>query len=337
MTLLEVLTASALFALLLGGMASSVYLARMTAYEAGHNSTTASDISAAFLWMSQDIAEAVSIEQATDDQLAITVLDRDSDGDGETILFSWDGHSLGRRLNNGSLETLIDGLSTFDFSYALRSTTTSATAVYGPEQLLMAHNSSSDLGNSEVDGKKHKGQYIEPVLPGDAISWIATKVRLRMRSRGSVDGEATVQFRSAIGNLPGGEILAEAVLAENTLPSAYSWVEISLGPAHEPIPAGTGACLIVKGTGIGDACELLYQDDHSTAAGTEFVQSLDGGARWSAPPERDLIFELYGRVGTPATNLTESYLKQITFRAGSDSAGVVYGSARALNEPKVGN
>src|SRR5688500_10780834 len=80
MTLLEVLTASALFALLLGGMTSSVFLARMTAYEAGDDSTSASDVSGALFWMSQDIGEAVSIEQASEDRLAITVPDRDGDG-----------------------------------------------------------------------------------------------------------------------------------------------------------------------------------------------------------------------------------------------------------------
>jgi hypothetical protein len=288
--------------------------------------------------MSQDIGEAVSIEQAAADRLAITVPDRDGDGDGETILFKRAGDSLERQLNGGSAEKLIAGLSDFQFSYAVRNTTVPSTAVYGPEQLLMAHNPTTNLGNSEVDANKHKGQYVEPVLPADAISWITTKARLRMRSRGSTDGEATVQLRSATGSLPGGQILAESVLVESEIPSTYGWVEISFGPAHVPIAAGAGACVVVKGTGAGDACELLYQNNNSTAGGTDFVQSLNGGAQWSAPPEQDLRFELYGRVGTSASNVTESYLKQVKFRAElADPARVVYGSARVLNEPKVGN
>jgi len=335
---LEVLTASALFALLLGGMASSVYLARRTAYEASDGTTTANDVSSALFWMSQEIGEAVSIEQAAADRLTITVPDRDSDGANEEIAYSWAGGFLQRRLNGGSAETLITGLSKFEFSYAIRNTTVSATAVFGPEQLLMAHTSVSDLGNTEVDHQKHKGQYIEPALPADAINWIATKARLQMRSRGALDGEATVHFRSATGILPGGEIFAEVVLAEKAIPSTYGWVEVSFVPAHQPISAGMGACLVVKGTGTGDACELLYRHDHSTAAGTDFVQSSDGGAKWSAPLEKDLIFELYGRVGTAAANVTESHLEQVSFRAElTGSGGVVYGSARALNEPKVGN
>jgi hypothetical protein len=340
MTLLEVLTASALFALLLGGMASSIFLARMTAYEAGDDTTTASAVSNALFWISQDVGEAISIEQATVDRLAVTVPDRDGDGAGEAIVYAWvaSSSSLTRQLNAGTAEPLASGLSDFEFGYVSHTETIPGAASYGPEQLLMAHNSTTNLGNADVDVNKHRGQYFEPTLPAGAVSWIATRARLRMRSRGSLDGEATAQLRSAIGSLPGGEILAEVELRETMLTATYEWVDIRFSPAPEAIAAGAGVCLVVKGTGTGDACELLYQNNNSTAAGTEFVRSDNGGVQWTAPPEQDLLFELFGLVGTPAASVTQTYLDRVDFRAKIGGSGrVVYGSARVLNEPKVGN
>ena len=337
-TLLEVLTASGLFALLLGGMASSVFLARKSAYEASAEPEATTAAASAFFWMSQDIGEAISITEATSERLGITVPDRDSDGNPETILYSRNGASLTRQVNGGAAETMIDPLTAFQFSYKTRTETAPSTAVYGPEQLLKAHYSSSDLADGDVDDDEQRGQYIEPQLAAEAVSWIATKARLRMRATGLANGEANVQLRSASGRLPHGNILAEAVLQERKLSYSYSWIEIAFQPAHEPIAAGAGVCLIVKSTGSGDACEVQYQDDDSTAAGTDYVRSLDGGAWWYAPPEEDLVFELHGRVGTLANDVSTSYLEQVVFRmeAGNPTR-VLYGSATALNEPKVGN
>jgi hypothetical protein len=339
MTLLEVLTASALFALLLGGMASSVYLARMTAYEAGDNSTSTSEASSALFWMSQDIGEAVSIEQATEDRLAITVPDRDGDGAGEAIVYSWVAASslIERRINGGTQESLVTGLSDFDFGYILRTETTAGAVTYGPEQLLASYNSTSNLNNTAVTSLNHRGQYIEPTLPAEAVSWIASRARLSMRESGTNDGQLIIQLRSAVGRKPGGEILAEVELREKKLSGSYAWVDIRFKPATEAIAAGQGVCLVVQGAAADAAGELRYRDSNSTGDG-DFLRSNDGGLNWTAPPEQDLLFEMFGTVGAPASNVTQSYLKQVTFRAVlADSARVVYGSARVLNEPKVGN
>jgi hypothetical protein len=159
-----------------------------------------------------------------------------------------------------------------------------------------------------------------------------------MRESGTNDGHLIVQLRSAVGRKPGGKILAEVELRKKSLSPSYTWVEIRFKPASEPIAAGTGVCLVVQGAAADAACELRYQDSNSTASGTEFVRSNDGGLHWTAPAEQDLMFELYGTVGTPASNVSQLYLQQVTFRAViADSARVVYGSARVLNEPKVGN
>jgi hypothetical protein len=287
--------------------------------------------------MSQDIGEAISVVDASPDHLAITVPDRDGDGSPETISFSFSGTSLMRQLNSDSAETVIDQTAAFQFSYKTRTETVPTTAVFGPEQLLMAHNSSSNLADGDVDDDEQRGQYIEPELAPEAVSWIATKARLRMRSHGFADGEATVQLRSASGRLPHGSILAEAVLQEKNLSSSYRWITIPFQPDHEPIAAGTGICLVVKSTGRGDACDLQYQVNNSTAAGTDYVRSLDGGAWWYAPPEEDLVFELYGKVGTLANDVTQSFLEQVMFRMETGNPSrVVYGSATALNEPQVG-
>ena len=83
---------------------------------------------------------------------------------------------------------------------------------------------------------------------------------------------------------------------------------------------------------------VQYQDDDSTAAGTDYVRSLDGGAWWYAPPEEDLVFELHGRIGTLANDVSKSYLEQVVFRVEAGKpARVLFGSAAALNEPLVGN
>ena len=340
MTLLEVLTASALFALLLSGMASSVYLARMTAYQSGEGSTTASDVSQAFFWLSQDIAEAVSIEHASVDRLAITVPDRDGDGSGEAIIYSWvdSSSSIERQINGGTPEPLVAGLSDFDFGYLTRTETTAGAVIYGPEQLLASHNSTSNLSSTAVSSLNHRGQYIEPTLPSEAVSWIATRARLSMRESGTSDGQLTVQLRSAVGRWPGGEILAEVELREGKLSASFDWVDIRFKPASKAIAASQGACLVMQGAAADAAGELRYRDSNSTASGTDFVRSDDGGLRWAAPLEQDLLFELYGSVGTPGSNVSQSYLKQVTFRAViADSARVVFGSAHVHNEPKLGN
>lgn len=340
MTLLEVLTASALFALLLGGMASSVFLARMTAYEAGDNSTTASDISAAFFWMSQDIAEAVSIEHATVDRLAITVPDRDGDGSGEAVIYSWvaSASQIERQINGGTPEPLVAGLSNFDFGYVTRTETTAGAVIYGPEQLLASHTATLNLSNTPVSSLSHRGQYIEPALPAEAVSWIATRARLSMRESGTNEGQLTVQLRSTVGRWPGGEILAEVELRERKLSASFGWVNIHFKPASAAIAAGQGACLVVQGAAADAAAELRYQNSNSTASGSDFVRSDDGGLHWTAPLEQDLLFELYGSAGTPSSNVSQTHLKHVTFRAViADSARVVYGSARVRNEPKLGN
>jgi hypothetical protein len=312
----------------------------MTAYEAGDDSTTASDVSGALFWMSQDIGEAVSIEQASEDRLAITVPDRDGDGAGEAIVYSWvaASSSIQRQINGGTQELLVAGLADFDFSYFSHTQMTPGAVAYGPEQLLASYNSTLNLHNTAVSSLNHRGQYIEPTLPDEAVNWIATRARLTMRESGDNDGRLTIQLRSAVGRRPGGEILAEIELHEKKLPGAYAWVNLRFEPASKAIAAGQGVCLVAQGRAADAAGELRYQDSNSTGAGTDFVRSDDGGLHWTAPAGQDLLFELYGAIGTPGAGATQTLLERVDFRAViAGSGGIVYGSARVLNEPKVGN
>ena len=120
---MELVVASGLGAVLLGGMASSVYVASLGLDVAQNNSHGKSYAARALDQIVSDVRHALVFSERTTIAIAFTVPDRDSDGNPETIRYAWSGVAgdpLTYELNGQSGGNLVDSVDNLDFSYVVR-------------------------------------------------------------------------------------------------------------------------------------------------------------------------------------------------------------------------
>ena len=120
-TLLELMIASSMGTLILGGLSGSLYVASRTFDQDGNagNQLTAQQILGDLM---ADMNQAILFTERTANAVTFTVPDRTGDHLPETIRYSWGG-TTGDSLTyeyNGSVATLANGVHHFDLSYLTR-------------------------------------------------------------------------------------------------------------------------------------------------------------------------------------------------------------------------
>jgi hypothetical protein len=337
-TLAELAVAVASVSVLVMGMASAVMMARQAVPDATKGSSASLSAAAAMDRLSADLSYATSIVTSSANELVFLVADRNSDGNPETIRYSWSGTpggSLVRQVNGGPQATLLAGVQEFSLNYQKRSQPLPTSYSDGAETLLASYDSGS-TDTVFMSRNTWCGEYFRPTLPAQATSWRVTRVQFSARQSGPPTEEIRVQLRPALGIGPADSVLADISLMENTLGTSFGWTNVAVSGVSG-LPPGTGLCLVVKGLADVNACAVRYQANYAYAPNCNYIASNDGGNSWSTQFFSQMPIRIYGTVSTP--NPAQScYLLtgvQATLRSGSDAASRVQASIQVPNRPQV--
>jgi hypothetical protein len=200
--------------------------------------------------------------------------------------------------------------------------------------LLCANEATANLKDYAVDANHWPGQYLRPNLPASARSWSISRVKFRMRSKGTAAGHTRVQVRPALGAVPQSTVLDEATVLESSLGTAYTWREVTFANATGLVP-GNAACVVLQWGSDSDAGEVQYQDSNAAVANSNWVETGNGGDSFSASADRSMQVYIWGRIVSADTTKTQQLLRTIrcTLRAGNAARGDAVITVR--NQPPV--
>ncbi len=125
-SLVEMIVASASAAVLLGGMASSIYIASQAFRQDGGSGTERMKTAAVLSQLNADLSQAISFTELTAGAATFTVPDRDGDRRPETIRYAWSGtpgEPLTYAYNDLAPGTLADDVQSFNLLVFTRTMT----------------------------------------------------------------------------------------------------------------------------------------------------------------------------------------------------------------------
>lgn len=283
-------------------------------------------------------ATAINSSRMSENDIELTVPDRNGDGVAETIRYTWPrtaGRALTRTVNAGTPAVIAAGVQEFSLAYDKRSAIAPTTYSEGTESLLFSYDPLLSLGDARVNSSGYRGQYFEPSLPSNASSWRITRVKFKAKSWGTNTGVTSVQVRTASGGLPTSVVVDQTTMLESLLSSTYTWQEIAFANAGGLSP-GSGACIVFAWVSDTDSCAIQVQSLASLALNASYVTSSNGTS-WSAPLAQDLPMYVYGVAAKPNP---QGYLYFVTgvrctLRTSDDATSLLTTSVRLLNEPQV--
>lgn len=342
-TLIEVVVSLGISAVLMLGIGSAMLFAGRAMPDAASPTGAIVDAGGTLGQIVTELQYAQAILNKSASMIEFTVADRDANDVPEIIRYEWSGTAgdpLTRQYNGGAVATVLANVRDFALSYELL--TISTTVPQGNESaetILKSFDSTHYLTNYPIKSSESYGQYFRPTLPADAVSWKVTRVRLTARTDGLVTGESRVQLQQATaGKLPSGVVIEEKTLLESSLLVSYQEQDFAFTQAGGLSPT-QGLCIVIKWISGDVACQLWGVSSNGSTSDSFLVKSTDGGASWTAPSGKSLLYTVYGTVTTSGTPqiLNTYYLTRasIRLRAGTDTATTLQSAVRLLNKPEV--
>jgi prepilin-type N-terminal cleavage/methylation domain-containing protein len=334
-TLVELLLAAAVLAIVLAAAQSVILLASKALPNANSELTQRASAAATLEMLNAMLSDATAITTATSSSIECTVPDRTGDGTPDIIRVQWSGTSgqpVTVSVNGGTPTALIQGIQTFSLGYDTAASPAPETATAGPEILLCSNDATANLRDYQVDTSHWAGQYVRPNLAASARSWSITRVKFKIRKRSSDDGRIGVQVRPALGAFPQATILNEVTLNESTFDSNYLWREITFSNAGGFGP-GTAACIIVQGM-TSEAGEIQYQDSGATVPNSNWIETNDGGGSFNSSAIRSMQIYVWGRVVSTDAAANQQLLRAIRCALRTASARI-YSTIPVRNQPPV--
>jgi len=341
-TLIEMVVTVAVLSVIMFGVGSAMIIAGRAMPDAANPAAAAITAGRALEQIATELQYAVAIIDSNATTIEFTVADRNNDDVPETIRYEWSGtpgDPLTRQYNAGSVVEIISSVQDFALSYDLETISSEVTAVdESAETVLIEHSSTQNLVDYAVNSSASYGQYFFPSLPADAVTWKVTRVQFFAKTSGAAKGESKVQLQLATGaHGPSGTVLEEMTLLESTLGNSYLVQELSCSNAAGLAPT-QGLCFLVEWVTDKDACDLQGQSAGVTTADSHLLQSTDQGASWSSVTNQSLLYQVFGTVTAPVTQIQNTYylrLVDIELKMTDDEQSTVHTGARTLNRPEV--
>ncbi len=313
---------------------SSVLLASKAIPNA--NSPALQSIAAASIvdQIATELYSAISVAENSSTAIEFTV---ERDGQQHTIRYEWSGNPgdpLTRQYDGSAAVNVIDSAEEFNLAYDVKSSQQQLPGqTEGPEQLFNSYDGTSATSAKQIDSDEWSGQYFNPSLPADALSWRVTRVRFKARKSGNPNGQTLVQLRPANPfNLPTPIVLEQQVMHESTLSNSMTWQEFTFNDVAG-LPPGQGLCLVLS-YGAGAAIVAEVEID---GAGSDYIETINAGANWLYHSDQSLQHYIYGKITTDTTPPPPSDSRilsvTITLNAGSEPASRVRTGALVLNQP----
>ncbi len=342
-TIVELLTAMTLMAVLVGGMASAIILANHAIDDGSGPLAAVVNGSEALDIISADLTYALSISGRTANQLVFTIADRNDDDTDETITYSWSGtagDSLIRQYNGVSTELALD-VRQFALSYT--ETTTTIEGEPGTnesaETVIAGFEASFYDSGYELDMDDWVGACFEPQLPDEALSWRMTRLKFQAKADGSDNDLTTIEVRTASAELkPASVELYEFSMWESSLTNSYLWQEFVLGEPLELTPEDS-LCVVLT-TKKNNAAQIRTKViEDPIPSWMKYVHSTNKGDYWYIDIDYDFPYYVYGTVITPTppdvSTLYTIKAVDITLRLGDDPDARVETTVATLNAPEM--
>ncbi|MEX2215960.1 MAG: hypothetical protein WD768_17745, partial [Phycisphaeraceae bacterium] len=262
---------------------------------------------------------------------------RTSDGLPELVRYEWSGNPGDPliRTINGTATPLLEKVNTFAFTWDTAGVTEThpGPPVEGAEQLLVGYYPSSyNQGISDVSSSNSPGQYFNPTLPADAVSWRITKVRARARRNGLAYGTLHIRLRKPDGaNKPTSTIIDAASESEANLSSSFQSTYVTFDNAGGISPA-SGVCVVFEDGGVGDAAQIEF----TNGSGSGMLTGTQGNHNISS--SNSLRYEVYGKISTPGTKSVQRTVitgVQVSATTTVEPTNQITTATALMNRPEV--
>ncbi|MFO0860268.1 MAG: prepilin-type N-terminal cleavage/methylation domain-containing protein [Phycisphaerales bacterium] len=323
-TLLELVLACALLAILLTAGAGAVGLAKKAARSAA--AERANELSAALEELSADADCSTGVARLTANSLVLIVPDRNGDGEDESIEYSWSGTRgapLLRAINGGTAETLATSLQAFSITSSTTSITVSTPVAKATERLVGGNSTGSGLTNTIISASNSRAASFVPAnLGATATSWTLTRVRLMARQSAPVLGSILVQIQTSNAQYPSGTVLAETTINEADLSVSFAWKDVNFSTLTNLSTVSPLAIVVKRVSPAIEPCDLrATTSGGAMVSGNAYFSSSNSGSSWSMISGEDLIYAVYGIPTSPAGTMTATGVSSIRISAES-TAGV---------------
>ncbi|MBN1513962.1 MAG: prepilin-type N-terminal cleavage/methylation domain-containing protein [Phycisphaerae bacterium] len=337
LTLVELVISMTLMTLLTTGIVSAVVLASRAmppsgiASQTGDAATVAADLAA-------ELSCAQSFTERTATAVTFAVPDRTGDGSPEIVRYSWagTGSPLVRVFNGTTTANVLNRVNDFSLDFESETVTQPGrTSLVESDETILAYH---DMGSGQsrtytVQEDAWVGQYFEPTLPGNAVSWSITSVTLVVESYLSATGGTWVQIRRANASaLPTSNVLAQVLMPESSLSSSMSPYRVDFDGLDSLLPSDR-VCLVLQFESGTASCEVqLEQLGDNESAGC-LVSTNNAGQAWFPTPSRDMVYRIRGRY---KSNEPIQVLRRvrISLRTTAEESSRIETAAAILNEPE---
>jgi prepilin-type N-terminal cleavage/methylation domain-containing protein len=321
-TLVEVVVAMVILAIVLGGLTSALVVASRSV-DAGDGAIAVElETRPVVDEMLADLRTAIAFSERTPSAVTFLVPDRDDppDGSPETIRYAWTGNAIGtatagagdpliRRYNDGPPVVIVPDVQQFSFSYLLKTIEAGGPPPPPPEEesgelLLVAHDAAPGAQQIEFNltNSNFAGQFFRPELPLNTVSWSISRVLVRAHKQGSGQGKLYVDVRTATSEeLPTDTVLESHWQQVTWLTTSFQWVEFLINTISGLTP-GDGLCLVARHDRNGSSVAVEVEKDGSPMTpDAHFVFTTGGPWQVHNSQDRDLRFFVYGTVTTQGT------------------------------------
>jgi hypothetical protein len=319
-TLVEVVLAAALAALVMLGLQSAVLIAAK-AVPSSAAPVGAAAQAAALERIARDLAYATRITASSSTSITFTVPDRTGDAVDDSITFRWSGVSgepLTRSLNASAAETILSDVRALSLAFTTATSATDTTYTESSETLLAYYSSSLSLSNTPLSTTDFVGQLVPVSLPSNAVDFRTTRARLSVTNAGTATGVGVVELRTVCNGLPSLPVLAQGTFNE---PSSSTTVYVPLAMSRY-LDKAEPVIIIARYSTNAPAGAPVYRSSGVATASAAMLASTDAGATWTSNTARSLLYELWGVYRTlddPGTR-TRASAFQATVRSSTAAA-----------------
>jgi prepilin-type N-terminal cleavage/methylation domain-containing protein len=301
-TLLELVLAIVILSLIVAACGSVGLMAVRTLNACGGPDPLAEGRAAADA-IAADLRMALAITEQTPTAITFTVPDRNGDGSPETIRYAWSGAGmpLTRQVNGAPVPAapIAQNVQVFDLQYLTR-TAGPPPPAEGSEAVLVCYDNVLATQEFGIQNTTWVCQSFKPVLPGNAVSWKVTRVRVQLRGATGSVSPYSVEFTSVDANQkPMGLPLETVVLDTANIPATPTWIEVPFRNLSGLDP-NRGYGIVVKQTAQPSVTYFVRYDDGALPLGSRlWCTTTDAGGSWGAPEAgKAMQFYVYGTVTT---------------------------------------
>ncbi len=327
-SLVELVTSLTIISVLLVAMGSAMVIAGRGLPDP--NSPLAEKVAAAEVvrQLANELAYATAILDALPTELKFVV---NRNGAPTTIYYEWSGtpgDPLVRQYDAGTPVNVLESVQQFNLDYELGSEAI-VVPTESAEIELAKYPTAVVSSRFKIDKNDWIGQYFQPTLPADTISWRVTRVLFRARDDGPTNGETLVQLRrfDEITQLPTNTILEQTIMFEAFLTSSFTWQDFAFSNVAGLSPTDQ-ICLVLEWVKSKHSAAIEYD----TAPSGRLTTS-DAGANWNYDSGNTMLYYLYGKVTQPGPGTFPVRLVKISLDAGTLEAVPLYTATTLLNEP----